>query len=104
VLLQLLPFALPLVWFILVLSPDSPRALNYAELHPESTLSGMGYNAISTTDADDLEDIEPTSLPLSKSTNGSLSLQDKWAIASSLLLKYMLPLCESFIEECVCKY
>jgi len=93
-LLQLLPFSLPLVWFILLLRPDSSRALTYAELHPENTPSEMGYAAIPAADVGEIEDSELPDLRPSSSSKGSLSLQDKWNIVSPLFLKYMLPLCK----------
>lgn len=92
----------------MLLRPDSPRALNYAELHPECNPLETGYAAIPTADVDGLEDIEPISTPVSTSLKGSLSLRDKWTIVSPLLLKYMLPLCKSSLRgvriraECLC--
>jgi battenin len=91
-----LPFVLPLVWFLLLplsasnLDPSVDPAGTF-----QTSISREDYVAVPTDEVDDGNPISPAlnpETPMPAKT--SLSLQDKWHIVKPLLGKYMLPLCE----------
>lgn len=94
-----LPFALPLVWFMLLARPDSPRAIKHAEQHPDTDDSEVAYSSIPIADEEPLDEAEPTYTPSVNPGSSSLSLADKWMIVSPLLIRYMLPLFAVYLFE-----
>ena len=93
---QILPFIIPATYFFILPRPDqfspgvvddddadgAPLSASYTRLPNEEDLGGH----VPFTDSE-----ATTAVPV------ALSLQDKWSLAKPMLMRYMLPLCTSFI-------
>ena len=92
---QLLPFALPLTYGVILPRPRTVKALTEEEV---ATSPIQTYAPVPTVDNDDEERLEQAPEIL-YTPHSHLTIQDKWKLVKPLLLLYMLPLCKSVCCE-----
>ncbi|GJE93453.1 batten's disease protein Cln3 [Phanerochaete sordida] len=82
---SILPFAIPLAYYLLLPQPEVFAALPIfsADEEEETTLIAAEYTAVPTDDED---------VPVIPKSAVALSLPDKWELVKPLMLKYMVPL------------
>lgn len=93
---QVMPFIIPLTYFYLLPHNSAFISLSPADYEESTSLGGassLPYTPLPSAEDEDGE--EEGSLPPGPRKGVSLSPSDKWRLVRPLLLKYMLPLCES---------
>ncbi len=86
---KILPFVIPLTYFLLLPRPHAFSALVLPELE-NSTSSRSEYTQLPVSEEDaGVAVVEPAPL-----TTKALSLGDKWQLLKPMIPRYMMPLCK----------
>ena len=99
---QILPFVIPITYFLILPRPDRfvGRDFSVAE---EDDFDNAPMTASYTPLPRGEEDaVSVTESETVVKTPVALSMEDKWRLAKPMLIKYMLPLCESLRSRLAC--
>ena len=93
---KVLPFVIPLTYFLLLPRPHAFSTLVLPEIE-EFASSRPEYFQLPVSEEDDsVPVVEPAPL-----TTKALSIGDKWQLLKPMVPRYMVPLCECFVCPCV---
>ncbi|KAJ7777956.1 batten's disease protein Cln3 [Mycena maculata] len=88
---SIMPFVIPLTYYVLLPQPTAFLASSAA--YEDLPSANMPYTPLPTAD-DDMLGEEEGSSPAGPKHSVSLSARDKWRLVRPLLVRYMLPLCK----------
>ena len=86
-----MPFIIPLTYYFLL-----PSSAAFRSLIVDDDSAQLAFEYVPIPAAEGAADREEGMLPLQKGV--SLTAEDKWQLVKPLLLRYMLPLCEFFVD------